>query len=121
MVGRTIGRAKILLTTGPGESRRWSRSQSRRRRTKESRSLCQRVEEELERRRDEIEAEVLRHMEEVKKIMEALMMRELQKRKQEQLKEAQRKEVRSSILAKAFHYIILYTHHTCFERIQLNF
>ena len=63
--------------------------------------VAQRVEEELERRRDEIEAEVLRRVEEAKKVMEQQMMEELEKRKQEQLEEAARREVRSCSLAKA--------------------
>jgi len=54
--------------------------------------VAKRVEEELERRRDEIEAEVLRRVEEAKKIMEAQMLEELERRKQEQLEEAQRRE-----------------------------
>lgn len=56
--------------------------------------VAQRVEEELERRREEIEAEVLRRVEEAKKVMEAQMLQEIEKRKQEQLEEAQRREVR---------------------------
>ena len=43
----------------------------------------------------EIEAEVLRRVEEAKKIMEAQMLEELERRKQEQLEEAQRREVRN--------------------------
>ena len=49
--------------------------------------------EELERRREEIEAEVLRRVEEAKKVMEAQMLREIEKRKQEQLEEARKREV----------------------------
>ena len=56
--------------------------------------VSKRVEEELERRRDEIEAEVLRRVEEAKKILEAQMLEEMEKRKQEQLEEAKRREVR---------------------------
>ena len=52
-----------------------------------------RVAEELERRRDEIEAEVLRRVEEAKKVMEAEMLLEMERRKQEQLEEAKRREV----------------------------
>ena len=63
--------------------------------------VAKRVEEELERRRDEIEVEVLRRVEEAKCLMEAQMMEELEKRKQEQLEEAKRREVRSCSLAKA--------------------
>jgi len=56
--------------------------------------VAKRVEEELERRREEIEAEVLRRVEEAKKIMEAQMLEEMERRKQEQLEEARRIEVR---------------------------
>ena len=56
------------------------------------------MEEELERRRDEIEAEVLRRVEEAKKVMEAQMLEEMEKRKQEQLEEAKRREVRNTHL-----------------------
>lgn len=56
--------------------------------------VAARVAEELERRREEIEAEVLRRVEEAKVIMEAQMLAEMEKRKQEQLEEAQKREVR---------------------------
>ena len=52
-----------------------------------------RVEEELEKRKDEIEKEVLRRVEEAKKVMEETMMLELEQRKQEQLEEARKREV----------------------------
>ena len=55
--------------------------------------VAKRVAEELERRRDEIEAEVLRRVEEAKKVMEAEMLLEMERRKQEQLEEAKRREV----------------------------
>ena len=55
--------------------------------------VAQRVAEELERRRDEIEAEVLRRVEEAKKVMEAEMLQEMERRKQEQIEEAKRREV----------------------------
>ena len=57
--------------------------------------VSKRVEEELERRRDEIEAEVLRRVEEAKKVLEAQMLEEMEKRKQEQLEEDKRREVRT--------------------------
>ena len=41
-----------------------------------------------------IEAEVLRRVEEAKKVMEAEMLQEMERRKQEQLEEARRREVR---------------------------
>ena len=50
--------------------------------------------EELERRKDEIEAEVLRRVEEAKKIMEQQMLEEIERRKQEQIEEARKREVR---------------------------
>ena len=52
----------------------------------------------MERRREEIETEVLKRVEEAKKIMETQMMEELEKRKQEQLLEDQKREVRISLL-----------------------
>lgn len=52
-----------------------------------------RVEEELEKRKDEIEREVLRRVEEAKKVMEETMMKELEQRKLEQLEEAKKREV----------------------------
>ena len=51
------------------------------------------MEEELERRREEIEAEVLRRVEEAKKVMEAQMLQEIERRKQEQIEEARKREV----------------------------
>lgn len=56
--------------------------------------VAARVAEELERRREEIEAEVLRRVEEAKVVMEAQMLAEMEKRKQEQLEEARKREVR---------------------------
>ncbi len=64
--------------------------------------MAQRVAEELERRRDEIEAEVLRRVEEAKKVMEAEMLQEMERRKQEQLEEAKRREVGLIFLCLAF-------------------
>ena len=55
--------------------------------------VARRVEEELERRRDQIEEEVLRRVEEAKKIMEEQMMKELEIRKTQQLEEAKQREV----------------------------
>lgn len=60
--------------------------------------VSKRVEQELERRRDEIEAEVFRRVEEAKKVIEAQMLEEMEKRKQEQLEEAKRREVRKPYL-----------------------
>ena len=58
--------------------------------------MAQRVAEELERRKDEIEAEVLRRVEEAKKIMEQQMLEEIERRKQEQIEEARKREVRGA-------------------------
>jgi len=55
--------------------------------------VARRVEEELERRRDQIEEEVLRRVEEAKKVMEEQMMKELEIKKKEQLEEARKREV----------------------------
>lgn len=52
-----------------------------------------RVAEELEKRKDEIEAEVLRRVEEAKQIMEKQMLEELDKRRKERLEEENRREV----------------------------
>jgi hypothetical protein len=74
--------------------------------------VSKRVEEELERRRDEIEAEVLRRVEEAKKVLEAQMLEEMEKRKQEQLEEAKRREVRilnMQITLEKQHYTISLT------------
>ena len=66
--------------------------------------VSKRVEEELERRRDEIEAEVLRRVEEAKKVLEAQMLEEMEKRKQEQLEEAKRREVRVTCIPLVLYY-----------------
>lgn len=55
--------------------------------------VAKRVAEELERRKDEIEAEVLRRVEEAKAIMEKEMMEELQRQRLAQLEEERRREV----------------------------
>jgi len=60
--------------------------------------VAKRVAEELERRRDEIEAEVLRRVDAAKKIMEAQMLEEMERRKQEQLEDARRREVKISFV-----------------------
>jgi len=62
--------------------------------------VARRVEEELERRRDQIEEEVLRRVEEAKKVMEEQMMKELEIKKKEQLEEARKREV----FFKSLHY-----------------
>lgn len=55
--------------------------------------VAQRVAEELEKRKDEIEAEVLRRVEEAKQIMERQMLEELERRRKERLEEENRREV----------------------------
>lgn len=55
--------------------------------------VAQRVAEELEKRKDEIEAEVLRRVEEAKQIMEKQMLEELERRRKERLEEEARREV----------------------------
>lgn len=52
-----------------------------------------RVAEELEKRKDEIETEVLRRVEEAKHIMEQEMLQELERRRKERLEEEKRREV----------------------------
>lgn len=55
--------------------------------------VAQRVAEELEKRKDEIETEVLRRVEEAKQIMERQMLEELERRRKERLEEENRREV----------------------------
>lgn len=57
--------------------------------------MALRVAEELEKRKDEIEAEVLRRVEEAKQIMEQQMLQELERRRKERLEEENRREVGS--------------------------
>jgi len=57
----------------------------------------QRVEEELSRRQDEIEAEVARRVEEAKQEMEKQMLIELEKQKQERIEEQKRQEVKFAV------------------------
>lgn len=68
-----------------------------------------RVAEELEKRKDEIEAEVLRRVEEAKQIMEQQMLEELERRRKERLEEEKRREVGHFILdpAVALPYALL--------------
>ena len=60
--------------------------------------VAKRVAEELERRKEEIEAEVTKRVEIAKKAMEAQMLEDIEKRKQEQIEEAQRREVSLPLL-----------------------
>ena len=63
--------------------------------------VAKRVEEELERRKEEIETEVLRRVSEARVIMEQQMMEELEKRRQDQLAESKRREVRVKAMYQA--------------------
>ena len=56
--------------------------------------VAQRVEEELEKRKDDIEAEVLRRVEEAKQIMEKQMLEEMERKREEEIKARKAKEVR---------------------------
>lgn len=55
--------------------------------------VARRVEEELEKRRDEIEREVLRRVEEAKRIMEAQLLQELERQRQAELSAQKAREV----------------------------
>lgn len=57
-----------------------------------------RVEEELEKRKEEIEADVLRRVEEAKKIMEKEMMEEMEKRRLVLLEEEKKREVKINFI-----------------------
>ena len=55
--------------------------------------VAKRVAEELKKRKDEIEAEVLRRVEEAKRLMEQQMLEEMGRKKKEQEEEEKRKKV----------------------------
>ena len=55
--------------------------------------VAQRVDEELERRKDEIEAEVLRRVQDAKRDLEAQMVAEMERQRQLELEAQQRKQV----------------------------
>lgn len=55
--------------------------------------VARRVEEELEKRKDEIEVEVKRRVEEAKRLMERQMLEELEKQREAELEAQRRKEV----------------------------
>ena len=86
--------------------------------------VSKRVEQELERRRDEIEAEVFRRVEEAKKVIEAQMLEEMEKRKQEQLEEAKRREVRNPdltiVIFAEFQIIIIFTNSIPEQKLMLG-
>ena len=56
--------------------------------------VAKRVEEQLAKRKDEIDAEVMKRVEEAKRVMEKQMVEEFEKRRLEQLEEQQMKEVK---------------------------
>jgi len=56
--------------------------------------VAKRVEEEMEKRKEEIEAEVLRRIEDAKRAMEAEMLAELERKREAELKAQQIKEVK---------------------------
>lgn len=58
--------------------------------------MARRVEEELEKRREEIEAEVLRRVEEAKRLMEQQMLEELQEKRRQQEEDQKKREVKLS-------------------------
>lgn len=55
--------------------------------------VSKRVEEELEKRKDEIEAEVKRRVEEAKRIMEAQMLEELERQRETEIENQRKLEV----------------------------
>ena len=57
--------------------------------------MAQRVEEELEKRKDEIEQEVLRRVEEAKRIMEKQMLEEMERQRQVEMEAQKKKEVKN--------------------------
>lgn len=56
--------------------------------------MAKRVEEELEKRKDEIEREVLRRVEEAKRIMEKQLLEELERQRHAELAAQKAREVR---------------------------
>lgn len=60
--------------------------------------MAKRVEEELEKRKDEIEREVLRRVEEAKRIMERQLLEELERQRQAELAAQKAREVTPTTL-----------------------
>ena len=82
--------------------------------------VAKRVKEEIERRKDEIEAEVMRQVEEAKRLMEQQMLQELERKQRAQDEEEEKKKVRdcNSILYTPTAHdtqplIQLLQHHSC--------
>lgn len=76
------------------------------------------MEEELEKRKDEIEREVLRRVEEAKRIMERQLLEELERQRQAELAAQKAREVTLSRLERSPPHIQtkalnLYRHHSC--------
>lgn len=63
--------------------------------------VAKRVEEELEKRKDEIEREVLRRVEEAKRIMERQLLEELERQRQAELAAQKAREVTLSRLERS--------------------
>lgn len=63
--------------------------------------MAKRVEEELEKRKDEIEREVLRRVEEAKRIMERQLLEELERQRQAELAAQKAREVTLSRLERS--------------------
>lgn len=59
--------------------------------------VAKRVEEELAKHKDEIDTEVMRRVEEAKKVMEKQMLEEFERRKVEQMEALRKKEVKFDI------------------------
>ena len=57
--------------------------------------VAQRVEEELEKRKDEIEQEVLRRVEDAKRVMEKQMLEEMERQRQVEMEAQKKKEVKN--------------------------
>lgn len=65
--------------------------------------MAKRVEEELEKRKDEIEREVLRRVEEAKRIMERQLLEELERQRQAELAAQKAREVTLGRLERSPH------------------
>lgn len=76
--------------------------------------MAKRVEEELEKRKDEIEREVLRRVEEAKRIMERQLLEELERQRQAELAAQKAREVTLGRLERSpsFPYMHQSTHPT---------
>lgn len=66
--------------------------------------VAERVQQELERRKDEIEAEVMRRVEEAKRVMEKEMLEEMERKRQAEIQAQKQKEVKYCIIIPFFGY-----------------